>query len=89
MPRALLFPWLVFAIHSPLSASAERAAVPVSLKVEPFCAAQIEAPARPEQVSIACATASSRGGAGTDAQPAAFSKRTIRAGGETVTQIDF
>lgn len=93
MPRVLLLSWLVFATYSsPALAAAERAAVAVSLRVEPSCNVRIEQQDTklPKPPAVACVSAPPPAGAG-PAQPErpVYTLRTIRRGGETVNQFDF
>ena len=93
MPRVLLLSWLIFATYSsPALAAAERAAVAVSLRVEPSCSVRIELPHAelPKPPATACVSAPPPAGADA-AQPErpSYTLRTIRKGGETVNQFAF
>jgi hypothetical protein len=88
MVRGVLFGGLLLA-SAPATASAERAAVRVALRVEPSCAAVLSpASAKPQAPTIVCADVSMKRSIG-PGTPAPYTLNTYRSGDRTVISIDF
>ena len=87
MLRVSLFGWLVIA-GSP-AAAAERAAIAVSLRVEPSCAARLPAARHPaEEPAIVCTDMSMKRSIEHQTPPP-YTLRTYRDGDRTVISVDF
>ena len=87
MVRGLVFVGFLLA-SAPAMATAERAAIPVSLRIEPSCAALLERVRGQSRQTIVCSETSMKRSIA-PRTPAPYTLSTYRSGDRTVISIDF